>query len=169
MSTNGTGENFKKLRKRAGLSLKDAAAALGLTPNSLYFWESNRSFPKPELWDEVINLYDLEREELIKLAGGKDSPRARRYLARQKVQQPEPQEKPERRGKRIYLRSKPKATYTKERIAESTPERSPDQVILAQRITDLELKVSELQDSMEIVERARELMQAWNRFKNALE
>jgi hypothetical protein len=43
-----------------------------------------------------------------------------------------------------------------------------NQPILAQRLSDLELKAAKLQDSMEILERAEELMQAWNRFKNAL-
>ena len=168
MSTNGTGENLKMLRKRAGLTRKDAAAALGLTPNSLYFWESNRSFPKPELWDDVINLYDFDRDELIKLAGGEDSPRARRYLARQEAQPLEHQDKPERRGKRIYLRTKPTAAQTKESRTDPTPEQAADQAILAQRVTELELKVSQLQESMEIVERAKDLMQAWNQFKKAL-
>ena len=168
MTTNGTGENFKKLRKQAGLSRKDAAAALGLTPNSLYFWESNRSFPKPELWDDVIDLYGFDREELIKLAGGEDSPRTRRYLAQQQGQQPEPQPKPERRGKRIYLRTKPKSVQPKKAPAVSAPEQLPDQKILTQRLTDLERKVAELQDSLEFVERAKELMEAWNRFKDVL-
>ena len=45
----------------------------------------------------------------------------------------------------------------------------PDHADLLTRITELEHKVSALQESMEIVERAKELMHAWNRFKNALE
>lgn len=169
MTTNGTGENFKKHRKQAGLTRKDAATALGLSPNSVYFWESNRSFPKPELWDEVINLYDFDRDELIRLAGGKDSPRVRRYLAQQETSQPAEHEKNERRGRRIYLRSKPKEHKTTDKSADLSREQLPGQADLARRLADLEQKVAKLQDSMEIVERAKELMLAWNRFKNALE
>lgn len=169
MTTNGTGENFKKLRKQAGLTRKDAAAALGLSPNSVYFWESNRSFPKPELWDEVINLYDFDRDELIRLAGGQDSPRVRRYLARQQDSQPADRDQIERRGRRIYLRSKPDHQKTTTRAADTSSVQLPDHADLLTRITELEHKVSALQESMEIVERAKELMHAWNRFKNALE
>ena len=169
MTTNGTGENFKKLRKQAGLTRKDAAAKLGLTPNSVYFWESNRSFPKPELWDEVINLYDFDRDELIRLAGGKDSPRVRRYLSQHETSQPADHAKIERRGRRIYLRSKPKENKKADAPAGLSREPRPDQADFSQRLADLEQKVARLQDSMEIVERAKELMLAWNRFKNALE
>ena len=169
MTTNGTGENFKKLRKQAGLTRKDAAAALGLTPNSVYFWESNRSFPKPELWDEVINLYDFDRDELIRLAGGQDSPRVRRYLTARQGSQPADRDRIERRGRRIYLRSKPAERKTTAAAADTAPEPLPEHAGLLKRIDELERQVSTLQDSMEIVERAKELMQAWNRFKNALE
>ena len=168
MSTKGAGENLKKLRKKKGLSRKDAATALGLTPNSVYFWESNRSFPKPELWDDVIDLYNFDREELIRLAGGKDSPRVRRYLARKTVEQPEVQEKSERRGKRIYLRTKPKTTKSTKNPAGSNTAQLVDLTTLERRIAELEQQVTTLQESMKIVERAKELMQAWNRFNAAL-
>ena len=169
MTTNGTGENFKKLRKQAGLTRKDAAAALGLSPNSVYFWESNRSFPKPELWDQVINLYDFDRDELIRLAGGQDSPRVRRYLASRQGLQRAERGQIERRGRRIYLRSAPEQQKTTTKAAETSPAPLTDHADLLRRITALEHQVSALQESMEIVERAKELMHAWNRFKNVLE
>jgi transcriptional regulator with XRE-family HTH domain len=155
-----TGKSFKKLREKAGLSRKDAATALGVTANGVYFWESNRSFPRPELWDDLITLYEFDRSELITLAGGKDSPRVRRYLAKR-------QEQPERRGRRIYLRSKPGDIPHREPQTDRAHRQNPEQSDFLHRINDLERRVAKLQDSLEIVERIEALLEAWKQLINA--
>lgn len=162
MNATSAGRSFKKLRERAGLSRKEAATALGVTVNGLYYWELNRSFPKPKLWDDLINLYGLKRSELIRLAGGKDSPRVRRYLSQQ-------QEHSKRQRRRIYLRPE-QETVKKSTLQVNAPlAQKTEQTALMKRIDDLELQVSKLQDSIQIIERMHELLHAWRRFKNGLE
>jgi transcriptional regulator with XRE-family HTH domain len=168
MATKGAGETFKQLRKQAGLSQKEAADKLGLSSNSLYFWESDRTFPKPELWDRLIDMYQLDRAKLIRMAGGEASPRVRRYLNQHQEQQSGSIKQNERRGKRIYLRSKARGKQPVEPKTEIPQEQHAEQARLQQRITDLEHKVAKMESSMPILERAEELVRAWDRFKKAL-
>jgi len=161
MSNTSTGKSFIKMRERAGLSRKEAATALGITVNGLYFWESNRSFPKPELWDDLITLYDFDRSELITLAGGKDSPRVRRYLAKQQGQS-------DRRGRRIYVRKKTEVKPQPGSRTHASTNQEPEQSDLLHRLADIERRVAKLQDSVEIVERMEELLHAWKRFMSVL-
>jgi transcriptional regulator with XRE-family HTH domain len=162
MSNNLAARSLKEMRERAGLSRKEVAATLGMSVNSVYFWESSRSFPKPELWDDLINLYKFDPSELITLAGGKDSPRVRRYLAQQQAQ-------PERRGRRIYVRSKPEKKQQPKPLPQTPKDQKLDTSYLQQRITDLELQVAELQTKMKFLTQLEELSQAWKRFLNVLE
>lgn len=166
METTKAGAKLKQLRKKAGLSQKEAAAKLGLTPNSLYFWESDRTFPKPDLWDHLIAMYKVERDEFIRLAGGEASPRVRRYLEHQE-RQTDSNKKNERSGKRIYLRSKTKNNQPSGTRSAAVSEQQ-GQALLLQRIADLERKVAEMESSTTILERAGELLRAWEKFQKAL-
>ena len=166
MDTKEAGKTLKQLRKQAGLSQKEAAAELGLTPNSLYFWESDRTFPKPELWDQLIEMYKVDRDKFIRLAGGEASPRVRRYRGQHQAHQSDSNKKNERSGKRIYLRSKAKNKQPPE--PETAVPQKQDQAHLLQRITDLEQKLANMESSMTILKRAEEFLRAWDKFQKAL-
>lgn len=166
MNYKETGKKFKQLREQAGLSQKEVAAEIGLTPNSVYFWESDRTFPKPELWDQLIDMYKVDREEFISLAGGEASSRVQRYLNQHQTRS-DSGKKLERGNRRIYLRPKAKSKQSSEPKTVVHRERQ-DQVHLLQRITDLEQKFADMESSMMILKRAEDLLNAWDEFQKAL-
>ena len=59
------GENFKKLRKQAGLTQAQVANALGIRQSNLSDWENDVSRPEYEKLIELCRLYDVTLEELL--------------------------------------------------------------------------------------------------------
>lgn len=58
---------IKDYRKKKGLSQDDLAVILGVTRSKIANWENGRTFPKPDMIQEIVNKLDinLTYDELI--------------------------------------------------------------------------------------------------------
>ena len=61
-----TGENISRLRKEAGLSVRDIQEAMGFTaPNAVYKWERGESLPALENLMALSQLFGVRMEEIL--------------------------------------------------------------------------------------------------------
>ena len=61
-----TGENISRLRKSAGLTVKDIQAIMGFTsPNAVYKWERGESIPALENLMVLSKLFGVRMEEIL--------------------------------------------------------------------------------------------------------
>lgn len=58
---------FKEARERAGLSVSEAAARLGITISSIYYWETGIYVPDTKRLPEIAKLYDCSVDYLLGL------------------------------------------------------------------------------------------------------
>lgn len=56
---------LKEARKRAGLTARDVANALGFSLQNVYNWESGSYLPKTKHLTEIANLYGCTVDELL--------------------------------------------------------------------------------------------------------
>lgn len=63
------GERFRHARKRQILTLERVAAAVGVSRQSVVFWEMGRAFPAPEHLVSVMDLYQVSVEWLLGYTG----------------------------------------------------------------------------------------------------
>lgn len=60
---------LKRMRKRAGLTARDAALALGVTFQNVYNWENGSYLPPAKRLPEIAKLYGCTVDELLADAG----------------------------------------------------------------------------------------------------
>ena len=61
-----TGQNIARLRKAAGLSVRDIQAAMGFTaPNAVYKWERGKSIPALEHLMVLSKLFGVKMEDIL--------------------------------------------------------------------------------------------------------
>lgn len=58
---------FKAARERAGLSVVDAAARLGVSVSSIYYWETDTYTPESKRLLEIAKLYGCSTDYLLGL------------------------------------------------------------------------------------------------------
>ncbi len=58
---------FKEAREKVGLSVKDAAARLGVSITSIYYWETDTYVPESKRLPEIANLYECSVDYLLGL------------------------------------------------------------------------------------------------------
>ncbi len=56
---------LKEIRKRAGLTAKDTALALGVTFQNVYNWENGSYLPPAKRLPEIAKLYGCTVDELL--------------------------------------------------------------------------------------------------------
>lgn len=61
------GENFKNIRKRAGLSQAQVAKKLGIRQSNVSDWENDVSRPEYEKLIELAKIYDVSLYEILGL------------------------------------------------------------------------------------------------------
>lgn len=61
------GENFKNIRKRAGLSQVQVAKKLGIRQSNVSDWENDVSRPEYEKLIELAKIYDVSLYEILGL------------------------------------------------------------------------------------------------------
>ena len=59
------GENFKKLRKQAGLTQRQVAEAIGICQSNVSDWEKDISRPEYENLIALCKLYDVSADEIL--------------------------------------------------------------------------------------------------------
>ena len=59
------GENFKKYRKRAGLTQEEVAKILMVTPQAVSKWETGNGTPDISFWVPMAELFDISVDELL--------------------------------------------------------------------------------------------------------
>jgi len=76
----GEGMNFKTLRKRQNLSIREAAKKLGISFQSICRYENQGRVPKNQILIKMLSAYDCTEKELgeavlnnIKFSGGKNN------------------------------------------------------------------------------------------------
>lgn len=60
---------FTELREKAGLTQKQAAAALGVDQSAISFWETGANNPRASLLPRIAALYGCTVDELLKDEG----------------------------------------------------------------------------------------------------
>lgn len=63
---------FREARKKAGLSVDEVCAAMHVTRQAVYMWESGQSIPHARKFQELAKLYDCTIDELFKAGGDGD-------------------------------------------------------------------------------------------------
>lgn len=58
--------SFTRLREKAGLTQKQAAAALGVDQSAISFWETGANNPRAALLPKIATLYGCTVDELLK-------------------------------------------------------------------------------------------------------
>lgn len=57
---------FTELREKAGLTQKQAAAALGVDQSAISFWETGANNPRASLLPKIATLYGCTVDDLLK-------------------------------------------------------------------------------------------------------
>jgi len=57
--------NLRKLRKLKGLSQENASQKIGIKQNTWSNYENGKSYPDPEIIEDIIKLLDIERNQLF--------------------------------------------------------------------------------------------------------
>ena len=61
----GFGERLKQARENAGLTQEELAERLGLSEQSIYYWEAGQHFPRPKHLRELIALLRTPADWLL--------------------------------------------------------------------------------------------------------
>jgi len=56
---------LKEMRKRAGLTAKDVALAMGVSFQNVYNWENGSYLPPTKRLPEIVKLYGCTMDELL--------------------------------------------------------------------------------------------------------
>lgn len=57
--------SFSSARKRAGLSQRDAAKALNVSPAAVGWWDTGKTMPRASLLPAIAELYSCSISELL--------------------------------------------------------------------------------------------------------
>lgn len=60
------GGNIKSYRIRAGMTQEELAERLGVSNKLVWSWEKNRTEPKPEAVQKMLQIFDIDIKELTK-------------------------------------------------------------------------------------------------------
>lgn len=61
-----TGENMKQIREARGLKIADVANKIGVTPAAVYGYESGCKSPRIEIFINLLTVYNVLPNELLK-------------------------------------------------------------------------------------------------------
>lgn len=56
---------FKKLRFLAGKSITSAAEEIGVSPSTIYCWETGKFNPKPGCFSKIASCYGCSMEAIV--------------------------------------------------------------------------------------------------------
>lgn len=61
----GFGKNLRKFRESLGLTMREFAEPMGLSPNLIYLYENEKSYPKINTLERICETYGAEPNLLL--------------------------------------------------------------------------------------------------------